>query len=157
MTLNLPLKDQQLQLENTMDSDVQSQQKQSQESTGQWFTNNFKIYNLEKNVLGDLCEYFVAIEAAKRGAKVYRNVCKTGYADLVLEINNKFIPVDVKAKTWNYQRGFWKSEKRGATCQIVAVETNDKDGWKVTWPRKNGGRIDNRPFQCPEGLETFWE
>ena len=35
MTLNLPLKDQQLKLENIMDLDVQSQQKQSQETIGQ--------------------------------------------------------------------------------------------------------------------------
>ena len=35
MTLNLPLKDQQLKLENTMDLDVLSQQNQSQETIGQ--------------------------------------------------------------------------------------------------------------------------
>ena len=158
MTLNLPLKDQQLKLENTMDSDVQSQQKQSQEKIGQKYTNLYKIYNLEKNTLGDLCEYFVAIEAIKRGAKVYRNVIKTGYADLILEINNIFIPVDVKAKTWNYQRNNWRSETRKATCQVISVEINDVNGWKVTWPRQCGGHpTKDRPFQCPEGLEHFWE
>ena len=158
MTLNLPLKDQQLKLENTMDLDVQLQQKQSQETIGQKYTNVYKIYDLERNTLGDLCEYFVAIEAIKRGAKVYRNVVKTGYADLILEINNKFIPVDVKSKTWNYQTAKWQSETKNAACQVISVEIDDVNGWKVTWPRQHvGGHPKDRPFQCPEGLEHFWE
>ena len=50
---------------------------------------DFQIYQLEKNTLGDLCEYHVALEAAKRGAKVYKNISCVGYADLILEIDNR--------------------------------------------------------------------
>ena len=55
---------------------------------------DFQIYQLEKNTLGDLCEYHVALEAAKRGAKVYKNISCVGYADLILEIDNRFISID---------------------------------------------------------------
>ena len=158
MTLSSPLNTQQLDQESITTLEYQLQQSLSQEVTGQKCTNLYKIYDLEKNTLGDLCEYFVAIEAIKRGAKVYRNVVKTGYADLILEINNKFIPVDVKSKTWNYQRNNWRSETRKAACQVISVEIDDVNGWKAAWPRQcGGGPIKDRPFQCPEGLEHFWE
>ena len=128
MTLNLPLKDQQLKLEDTMNLDVQLQQKQSQETIGQKYTNLYKIYDLERNTLGDLCEYFVAIEAIKRGAKVYRNVVKTGYADLILEINNKFIPIDVKSKVWNSSLNRYESKAHKSQCQAVNVTPDDVNG-----------------------------
>ena len=132
------------------------QRKQSQETLGQKYTNLYKIYDLETNILGDLSEYFVAIEAIKRGAKVYRNVIKTGYADLILEINNKFIPVDVKAKVWNARDLNFQSMVRTARCQVVCVTPDDVNGWKVSWPLKQGGKTIAHSA-CPEGLEHFWE
>ena len=117
---------------------------------------DFQIYQLEKNTLGDLCEYHVALEAAKRGAKVYKNISCVGYADLILEIDNRFIPIDVKARFWSEQTNSFRSKLNTARCQAVCVEPDDKNGWKISWPLKHGGKT-NEHLNCPEGLEAFWE
>ena len=83
---------------------------------------DFQIYQIERNTLGDLCEYHVALEAAKRGAKVYKNISCVGYADLILEIDNRFIPIVVKARFWSEQTNSFRSKASHALCQVVCVE-----------------------------------
>ena len=116
---------------------------------------DFQIYQLEKNILGDLCEYHVALEAAKRGAKVYKNISCVGYADLILEIDNRFIPIDVKARFWNKDKNGFQTRAYSARCQVVCVEPDDLNGWTVSWPLKHGGKT-REHVNCPEGLEAFW-
>jgi len=116
---------------------------------------DFQIYQLEKNILGDLCEYHVALEAAKRGAKVYKNISCVGYADLILEIDNRFIPIDVKARFWNKDKNGFQTRAYSARCQVVCVEPDDLNGWTVSWPLKHGGKT-SKHVNCPEGLEAFW-
>ena len=117
---------------------------------------NFKFYQLERNTLGDLCEYHVAIEAMKRGAKVYRNISCVGHVDLILEVNNKFIPIDVKARFWCAQTQSFRTKASTARCQVVCVEPDDLYGWKVSWPLKRGGKT-SKHVNCPQGLEDFWK
>ncbi len=117
---------------------------------------DFQIYQLEKNTLGDLCEYHVALEAAKRGAKVYKNISCVGYADLILEIDDRFIPIDVKARFWNKDKNGFQTRAYSARCQVVCVEPDDLNGWTVSWPLKHGGKTSEH-VNCPEGLEAFWE
>ena len=118
--------------------------------------NDFQIYQLEKNLLGDLCEYQVAVEAAKRGAKVYKNISCVGYADLILEIDNRFIPIDVKARFWVPEKNSFRSKHSTARCQAVCVEPDDANGWRISWPLKKGGKTDEHRIY-PEGLEHFWK
>ena len=117
---------------------------------------DFQIYQIERNTLGDLCEYHVALEAAKRGAKVYKNISCVGYADLILEIGEKLIPIDVKARFWDTETQAFKTKANTARCQVVCVTPNDVNGWEISWPLKRGGKTDEHA-NCPEGLETFWK
>ena len=117
---------------------------------------DFQIYQLEKNTLGDLCEYHVALEAAKRGAKVYKNISCVRYADLILEIDNRFIPIYVKARFWVDEKNSFRTKANTALCQVVCVEPDDINGWKISWPLKRGGKTSEHA-NCPEGLEAFWE
>ena len=117
---------------------------------------DFQIYQIERNLLGDLCEHYVALEAAKRGAKVYKNISCVGYADLILEIDNRFIPIDVKARIWSEQTNRFRSKLNTARCQVVCVVPDDVNGWQISWPLKKGGKTDEHR-NCPEGLEHFWK
>ena len=117
---------------------------------------DFTIYQIERNLLGDLCEHYVALEAAKRGAKVYKNISCVGYADLILEIDNRFIPIDVKARFWSEQTNSFRSKLNTARCQVVCVVPDDVNGWQISWPLKKGGKTDQHR-NCPEGLEHFWK
>jgi len=117
---------------------------------------DFQIYQIERNTLGDLCEYHVALEAAKRGAKVYKNISCVGYADLILEIGEKFIPIDVKSRIWVDEKNSFRTKANTALCQVVCVEPDDINGWKISWPLKRGGKTIEHA-NCPEGLEAFWE
>ena len=117
---------------------------------------DFQIYQIERNTLGDLCEYHVALEAAKRGAKVYKNISCVGYADLILEIDDRFIPIDVKARYWVDEKNSFRTKASTALCQVVCVEPDDVNGWTISWPLKHGGKTSEH-VNCPEGLEAFWE
>ena len=48
---------------------------------------------------GDYWEYYVSLEAWRRGAEVYMNLGKTGKTDLVIEHNGRIIKCDVKARS----------------------------------------------------------
>lgn len=39
------------------------------------------------------------VEALKRGAHVYKNISCVGKTDMILELNGKTLPIDVKAST----------------------------------------------------------
>ena len=117
---------------------------------------DFTIYQIERNLLGDLCEHHVALEAAKRGAKVYKNISCVGYADLILEIDDRFIPIDVKCKFWNKSGNSFRSKLTTARCHAVCVVPDDVNGWQISWPMKRGGKTDAHR-NCPEGLESFWK
>ena len=90
--------------------------------------------------------------AINKGAEVFKNVGCTGSIDMVLRIEDQFIPIDVKVDSWLSTRGCWQSN--GVTAEGVwHVRVNPETG-SISWLLKRGSRSG---FQCPEGLEGFWE
>ena len=79
--------------ENTTTLEYQSKQKQKAEKTGQ------KFIKKNKSRDGDFWEYYVGLEAWKRDAEVFRNLGKTGDADLVLVKDSDVLLCDVKQNT----------------------------------------------------------
>ena len=92
MTLSSPSKIQQLELENTTTCEYLSQQKPNLEKTGQ------KSINVNKKRDGDYWEYYVSLEAWKRGAEVFRNLGSSGKVDLILLKDGETLLCDVKQK-----------------------------------------------------------
>lgn len=143
-TYQHPWYSQQSLLENTTTSESQSQQKPKPETTGLKSTN--------KSLKGDYWESIVQIAAWDRNADVYPNKGCTGSADMVLGINGEFIPIDVKSMRWDFRTGHWKAtgaQKENAWIVYVNPETRE-----IRWPYQDASR---KSFQCPEGLEGFWD
>jgi len=108
---------------------------------------------------GDTAEQFVYFEALNRGAEVFPNASRAGPADLVLKINGELIEINVKMASYQKETDSWKAEN---ACKVfppqwaLMVEPR-QSGWVVRWPRKPGGnRNNNLGFQCPTGLEDYW-
>ena len=129
--------------ENTTTSESKSKPKPKPETIGPKSTN--------PNVVGDFWEHHVIVEAMRRGAEVFKNVGCTGTIDMVLRINGQFVPIDVKLDRWD-KRGYWQSNAVAAP-DAYHVRVCPEDG-SITWLLKRGSRSG---FQCPEGLETFWQ
>ena len=94
------------------------------------------------------------MEALERGAAVFRNTTSTGDTDIVLRINGKYIAIDVKAKKWNYKSGYWASPNGDTIPKHVYGVGVDPETKKVSWYKLNGSRTE---YNCPQGLEDFWE
>ena len=148
MNLSTHLNTQQSEQENITGLDYQSQQKPNQEIPGQKSTKK-----------GDTAEQFVIFEALNRGAEVFPNASKAGPADVVLKINGELIEINVKMASWQENSQSWKAEN---ACKVsppqwaLMVEPR-QSGWVIRWPRKQGGnRTNNLGFQCPTGLEDYW-
>ena len=148
MNLSTHLNTQHVEQENITGLDCQSQQKPNQEIPGPKSTKK-----------GDTAEQFVIFEALNRGAEVFPNASKAGPADVVLKINGELIEINVKMASWQEKYQSWKAEN---ACKVsppqwaLMVEPR-QSGWVVRWPRKQGGnRTNNLGFQCPTGLEDYW-
>ena len=94
MTLNSPLKTLQFNLESITNSEYQSQPNLNRDVTG---PKSIDSGNEARD--GDYWEYYVAIEAWRRGAEVYKNLGRSGKTDLVIEHEGKIIKIDVKARS----------------------------------------------------------
>ena len=152
-TYQHPWYTQQLQLENTTNSDAQLQQKQSKGKTGHKFINKYST-----NRLGDICEQFVVYEALKRGAEVYTNASCKGKTDLIIGFSEGVIyEFDVKSGNLKQNKnGTWSWRANNAALVSeprwpIVVELRE-DYWKVRWPLDR-----KRNPKCPEGLERFWD
>ena len=132
---------QQLELGNITTLEFQSQQKLSQETTGQK-----SIKALERSRQGDAAELIVVIAAWKRGAEVFRNVGCTGKTDIVLQKpDGSLLAVDVKSATLNGQGGFGaNSNMTKATETVVLVHPYTEE---VRWIKG----------KAPLGWEDFWK
>jgi len=161
MNLSTHLNTQHVEQEKITGLDCQSQQKPNQEIPGQKSTSDY--YDIEKrkciNKKGDTAEQFVIFEALNRGAEVFPNASRVGAADIVLKINGELIEINVKMASWQEKYQSWKAEN---ACKVsppqwaLMVEPR-QSGWVVRWPRKKGGnRTNNLGFQCPTGLEDYW-
>ncbi len=131
---------QQLELGNITTLEFQSQQKLSQETTGQR-----SIKALERSRQGDAAELIATVEAWKRGAEVFRNVGCTGSIDLVLKHpNGSLLAVDVKSMCSNGAGHIGASANISkATEAVVLVHPYTE---QVRWVRGKE----------PLGWEDFW-
>ena len=95
------------------------------------------------------------MEAISRGAEVFKNTGCTGSIDMVLRVGDEFVPVDVKLDSWSATRGYWQSN--GVTADgVYHVRVNPETG-ACSWLKQRGGDASKARYQCPEGLEGFWE
>ncbi len=76
------------------------QQKQNQAITGPKFT--------DTNQHGAINELYVAQEAMKKGARVFRNLSPSGDTDLIFEKDGQLLRVDVKHMKLHHT-GTWQS------------------------------------------------
>ena len=161
MNLSTHLNTQQSEQGNITGLDYQSQQKPNQEIPGPKSIRGH--YDIEKghclSKKGDTAEQFVIFEALNRGAEVFPNASSAGPADVVLKINGELIEINVKMASYQEISQSWKAEN---ACKVsppqwaLMVEPR-QSGWVIRWPRKHGGnRTDNLGFQCPTGLEVYW-
>ena len=146
MTLNSPSKTQQLELGNTIKCEYQSQQNPSLEKTGP------KSINVNNKRDGDYWEYYVSLEAWKRGAEVFRNLGSSGKVDLILLKDGETLLCDVKQngryRIYNnppdydyHQTGLSSVEKNVYMICIHPISL------KISWNTK----------RVPIGWEDFWK
>jgi hypothetical protein len=143
-----------------MDSESESTQKEKSVVIGQKFTNDPRK--------GDVAEHFICTLASLKGAEVFKNINCTGKFDIILLIENQFIPIDVKlAAQYTLPSGntTWKFSAIGNQCHedayavyVCPIDPSDMRTWQVRWAYMKGqGMAKNPKFNCPEGLETFWD
>ena len=146
MISNSPLKTQQLDLVSTTKCEYQSQQNLSLEQTG------LKSINVNTTRDGDYWEYYVSLEAWKRGAEVFRNLGSSGKVDLILLKDGETLLCDVKQKAqyriynhppdYDYhQTGLSKVEK---DVYMICVHPISQG---ISWNSK----------RVPLGWEDFWK
>ena len=146
MTLNSPSKTQQLELGNTTKCEYQSQQNPSLEKIGP------KSINVNNKRDGDYWEYYVSLEAWKRGAEVFRNLGSSGKVDLILLKDGETLLCDVKQngryRIYNnppdydyHQTGLSSVEKNVYMICIHPISL------KISWNTK----------RVPLGWEDFWK
>ena len=137
-------------LESTTNLECQSKQNQKPDTLGPKCTS--------KSNIGDYWEYHVCLEAKLRNAEVFKNLFTNGNTDIVLKINGQYVPIDVKVKKWCYRDRVFKAHNKAEEGVYgVAVDPSDR---KVSWYLKLGvNKSVKRPdkYQCPPGLEDFWE
>jgi hypothetical protein len=126
--------------------EYQSQQNQNQEKIGQ------KSINVNNKRDGDYWEYYVSLEAWKRGAEVFRNLGSSGKVDMILLKDGDLIPCDVKQngryRIYNsppdydyHQTGLSSVEKNVYMICIHPISL------KISWNTK----------RVPLGWEDFWK
>ena len=131
-------------LENTTTSESKSKPKQKPETTGPKSTSCSRT--------GDYWEHHVMMKAWEKGAEIFPNLGCDGKTDMVLKIDGSLYEIDVKQMKW-HQAGYWCSVKKVHAPGVWAVWVNPETR-AVRWPYMGGG---SRVFQCPPGLEDFWD
>ncbi len=107
---------------------------------------------------GDIAEYFVCYEAARRGAEVFYNNGSCGQADLILKINDQLYEINVKTDTFfNGKWGAYASGPSHVKAPVWPVcVTPHAEGYKARWPNNRGKSSNQNDVRCPPGLEDFW-
>ena len=113
-------------------------QKVKSETAGQKYTNPSRK--------GDIAEQFVVTEALRRGAEVFKNVCATGDADLVLIHNGIIVQIDVKLMRYQKSGDAWGSYAGKPLDHIYYVLVNPET-YEIRWMKR----------KKPAGLEDFWD
>ena len=137
---------QQQELASITTLEYQSPPNQNQVRTGP------KSINVNKTRDGDYWEYYVSLEAWKRGAEVFRNLGSSGKVDLILLRNGETLLCDVKQnaqyRIYNsppdygyHQTGLSKVENNVYMVCVHPVTL------KIHWNTK----------RVPKGWEDFWK
>ena len=137
-------------LGNITNSGPQSQQSRSQEIIGQ------KSININKARDGDYAEYWVSLEAWKRGAEVFKNVGKSGPIDLVLQINGRLLPCDVKSNTQTRQHKPTLDPKLRFDYYQTQLDRLPEHVYMICY-HPITKKISWHTNRVPEGLENFWK
>ena len=100
------------------------------------------------NRKGDYWELYVSMIAMEKGAEVYRNMSCVGKTDIVLEINGKHYPINVKAmceRSKAYPGRYYHEtlNKLPEDVYMVSVNPVTRD---ICWHHN----------RIPAGLEDFW-
>ena len=146
MTSNSTSNGQQLELANTTNYESQLLQKQSREVTGQKFIDLWNTFDTGHK--GAINEHVVAVEAMRRGAKVFRNLSPTGDTDIVLVKDDKFIRVDVKHMSYDPRwNGTWQPNNHTVPPPNVSFAYVHPITLKVHWSKQ----------RTPKDWEDFWD
>ena len=109
---------------------------------------------------GDISESIVETGAWLRGAEVFPNKGCTGATDMILKIKGILIEIDVKTETPKKRKtktrtyvgwGIPKSTKVEGVYMVVVNPVTHR----IRWRRTGKGRWGK--WDCPSGLEDFWE
>lgn len=119
------------------------QQIQKQAAIGLKFT--------DSNRKGDFWEEWVKLNAWMRGSEVFQNAGSTGSVDMVIKVENDYIPLDIKSMFWDKGVNAYRPY---ANCAIAKgawqVCVNPKTA-EIDWPKVRG------KYTCPAGLEGYWQ
>ena len=91
-------------------------------------------------------EYFVQIEAWKRGAEVFRNAGSTGPIDLILVWEGKTLRCDVKSMDWNVPQNRYLHRRPHMLANDVQLISVNPQTNEISFP----------PNRTPAGWENFW-
>lgn len=91
------------------------------------------------------------MKAWEKGAEIFPNLGCDGKTDMVLKIDGSLYEIDVKQMKWHHA-GYWSSAKKVHTPGVWAVWVNPETR-AIRWAYEHGS---NKRFQCPPGLEDFW-
>jgi len=97
--------------------------------------------------------------ALEKGAEVFKNSCTQGDIDIVLRIDNEFIPIDVKQKAWRPipLPGYFGAIHGNTIPDGVWGVAVDPETKKVSWYRPPGRpKAGQDVWLCPAGWEDFW-
>ena len=122
------------------------------------------VTDLSDNRKGDIAEIFVSNLALIKGAEVFRNAGCDGAIDMVLLIEGRFVPIDVKlAHRRKTCHRTWKPAKVNPNKSIYMVlvcpiHPLDMSQWEVRWHNTAKGchAVKKQILHCPPGLEDFW-
>jgi hypothetical protein len=140
-------------LENTTTSESKSKPKQKPETTGPKSTSS--------NRTGDYWEHHVMMKAWEKGAEIFPNLGCDGKTDMVLKIDGSLYEIDVKTMRWNFIKGCWHSSHKVHAPGVYAVHVNPETR-VIRWAFEHGCTGNNKNpsnnrYQCPPGLEGFWD
>ena len=139
MILNSLLKTPLKKPENIINLEPPSQLNPKQGSTGARY--------IDQSHTGAINEMYVATEAMRRGARVFRNLSPSGNTDLVFEKDDQLIRVDVKhmkldSRFDTYQTNHAKRQPKNVYFCFVHPETLE-----IRWLK----------FKGPQGIwKNFW-
>lgn len=108
---------------------------------------------------------YASVALMARGASVFKNTGCDGKTDLCFKYKGKLYEIDVKlARYMESEKGrfFWRANQASSVRPpvypliVVPLTGSDLSGWYCRWNMKRGGNKYTKEYNCPPGLENFW-